>query len=170
MIRKVYFPRLIIPISALLGTLVDLVIGLLILIPLILWYGLVPTRAIVMLPFFTLMAMVAALAVGLWLSALNVRYRDVGHAIPFLTQCWMYASPVVYPVSLLYEAGLSRKVMFLYGLNPMVGILSGYRWALLGTLRPAIGPLAGSTALVLVLLGSGLVFFKYMERTFVDVI
>jgi lipopolysaccharide transport system permease protein len=169
-IRKVYFPRLIIPLSAVLGTLVDLAIGLVILIPLIYWYGLAPTRAIVTLPFFTLLALVAALAVGLWLAALNVRYRDVGHAIPFLTQCWMYASPVVYPVSLLRQAGLSGKLMLLYGLNPVVGVLSGYRWALLAADRPEIGPLAGSVAIVLLLLTGGLVFFKYMERSFVDVI
>lgn len=164
-IRKVYFPRLIIPISALLGTLVDLAIGLLILMPMIFWYGLAPTWAVLTLPFFTLLAMLAALAIGLWLSALNVRYRDVGHAIPFLTQCWMYASPVVYPISLV-----PAKLRFLYDLNPMAGVLAGFRWALLTTGRPEIGPIMASAAIVIVLLGGGLVFFKYMERSFVDVI
>jgi len=164
-IRKVYFPRLIIPLSAAVGTLVDLAIGLVILVPMIFWYGLAPTRAVLTLPFFTLLTMAAALAIGLWLSALNVRYRDVGHAIPFLTQCWMYASPVVYPVSLV-----PPNLRFLYDLNPMAGVLVGFRWGLLGTGRPAIGPILISTAIVAVLFVGGLVFFKYMERSFVDVI
>jgi lipopolysaccharide transport system permease protein len=164
-IRKVYFPRLIIPLSAVVAPLVDLAIGLLIVVVMVYWYGLMPTWRFLTLPFFALLALTAGLSVGLWLSALNVRYRDVSHTIPFLTQCWMYASPVVYPISLVPVA-----FRHLYSLNPMVGVIAGFRWALLMKDRPDIVPILASTAIVALLLVGGLVFFNHMERTFVDVI
>jgi lipopolysaccharide transport system permease protein len=168
-IRKVYFPRLIIPMSAVVAPLVDLSIGFLIVVVMIYWYGLTLTWRFLTLPFFVLLASTAGLSVGLWLSALNVRYRDVGHTIPFLTQCWMYASPVVYPIALV-DTLMPARWRFLYDLNPMVGVIAGFRWALLMKERPDFGPILASTAIVLALLGSGLVFFKRMERTFVDII
>ena len=117
------------------------------------------------LPFFLLLALSTALAVGLWLSALNVRYRDVGHTIPFLMQVWMYASPIVYPVSVIPE-----KYRFFYSLNPMVGVIEGFRWALLGKQSPDFGVMAISVAMVLLLMSGGLVFFRNMEKTFADVV
>jgi lipopolysaccharide transport system permease protein len=164
-IRKVYFPRLIIPASALLAALVDLAIGLLIVFVMLSTFGFRPTWSVLTLPVFTLLAVANALGIGLWLSALNVRYRDVGHTIPFLMQCWMYASPVVYPVSIV-----PVKWRYLYDLNPMVGVLAGFRWALLATDQLEIRAILTSTAIMCTLLVSGLVVFKYMERTFVDVI
>jgi lipopolysaccharide transport system permease protein len=118
-----------------------------------------------MLPVFLLFALLTALAVGLWLSAVNVKYRDVGHLVPFLVQVWMFASPVVYPVSAVPE-----KWRVLYSLNPMIGVIEGFRWALLGKSAPNVGPMLISTAGVLVILVVGIVFFKRMERTFADVI
>jgi lipopolysaccharide transport system permease protein len=164
-IRKVYFPRLILPLSAVVAPLVDLAIGLSIVGVMIYWYGLTLTWRVLTLPFFALLALTAGLSVGLWLSALHVRYRDVGHTIPFLTQSWMYASPVVYPIILV-----PQNFRTLYDLNPMVGVIAGFRWALLMKERPDVGPILVSTAIVGALLVSGLVLFKQMERTFVDVI
>src|SRR3984893_4752500 len=127
LITTFYFPRLVIPIAAVLAGLVDFAISFAVLLPLIWYYGIVPTAAVVLLPFFVLLAITTALAVGLWLSALNVKYRDVRYTIPFLTQFWMFATPVAYPSSLVPE-----KWRALYGLNPMAGVVEGFRWALLG--------------------------------------
>jgi lipopolysaccharide transport system permease protein len=117
------------------------------------------------LPIFLILALLSALSLGLWLSALNVRYRDVRYTVPFLTQLWMYASPVVYPLSLVPE-----KWRVVYGLNPMVGVIEGFRWALLGKESPDLRVMAISAAVVTLLLIGGLVFFRRMERTFADVI
>ena len=165
LITKVYFPRLFIPLSTVLGGLVDFGIAFLILLVLLVFYGIVPTVAILTLPLFLALAVATSLAMGLWLSALNVRYRDVVHTLPFLTQFWFFATPITYATTLIPEAWRP-----LYGLNPMVGVVEGFRWALLGQ-RAAIGPqLFVSAAVVGVLLVGGLVYFRRMERTFADVV
>lgn len=165
LISKVYFPRLVIPISSLLAGLVDFAIAFFVLIGLMLWYGIIPTITILWLPVFLLMTVVAALGIGLWLGALNVQYRDVNYIVPFLIQVWMYATPVVYPSSFIPE----RWRLF-YGLNPMAGAVEGFRWALLGGAQGP-GPLLVVSVLVaVVLLISGVFYFRRMERTFADVV
>jgi lipopolysaccharide transport system permease protein len=129
------------------------------------WFGILPTWGVFALPLFLLQALLTALAVGLWLSALNVRYRDVGHAIPFLIQLWMFASPIAYPVSLVPE-----KWRMLYSLNPMAGVIEGFRWALLGKESPDFMVIVISSFMVLALLLPGIIYFKYTERTFADVV
>lgn len=165
LISKVYFPRLIIPISSALAPLVDFMISFVILLGMMVWYGIAPTWGVLALPLFTLLAVVTAVAVSLYLAALNVKYRDVGHAIPFLVQFWMYASPVVYSTSIIPE-----KWRLLYSLNPMVGVIEGFRWALLGKAQPDFVLMAMSAVVVAVLLLGGLVYFKRTERIFADVI
>ena len=165
LITKVYFPRLILPLSKVFAGLIDLSVGFVILVAMMIWYQIPPTVGLLMLPVFVLVTMLSALSVGLWLTALNVKYRDVKFVVPFLMQCWMYLSPVAYATSLVPE-----KWQWLYGLNPMVGVIEGFRWALLGKTAPnAALMLASSTILVLILLG-GLLYFKRMERTFADLI
>ena len=165
LISKVYFPRLIVPIAAALAPLVDFALAFVLLLGMMVWFGIFPTWGVLALPLFLLLALMTALAVSLFLSAMNVKYRDVRHTIPFLVQFWMYASPVAYPVSLVPE-----KWRLLYGLNPMVGVIDGFRWALLGKSSPDFGPMAVSAAVVLALLLGGIVYFKRMERIFADVI
>jgi lipopolysaccharide transport system permease protein len=165
LITKVYFPRLIVPLASVIAPAVDFLFAFLLLLGLMAWFGIVPTWGILVLPLFFLLAMITALAIGLWLAPLNARYRDVGHTIPFLTQFWMFASPVVYPVSLIPESW-----RLLYSLNPMVGVIEGFRWALLGKGDTDFSPMLVSVAVVLVLLVGGVVFFKRMERTLADVI
>jgi lipopolysaccharide transport system permease protein len=132
---------------------------------LMLYYGIVPTRAVAFLPFFLLLAIATALGVGLWLSSLNVKYRDVRYTIPFLTQIWLFLTPVAYPSSLV-----PAKWRALYGLNPMAGVTEGFRWALLGTGGTAGGLLPVSIVAVVVLLAGGLVYFRQTERTFADLV
>jgi lipopolysaccharide transport system permease protein len=164
LITKVYFPRLVIPIAAVLAGLVDFAIAFVALLALMWYYGIAPTVAIVWLPLFILLAIVTALAVGLWLSSLNVKYRDVRYVIPFLTQLWLFVTPVAYPSSLVPE-----RWRALFGLNPMAGVVEGFRWALLGQAPP--GPLLlVSVVVVAVLLVGGLMYFRQMERTFADVV
>jgi lipopolysaccharide transport system permease protein len=165
LVSKVYFPRLIIPIAPIMASLVDFSIAFVIFMGLMVLYGIVPTLAVLTLPLFILFAMVSALAISLWLSALNVEYRDVRHTIPFLTQFWMFASPIAYSSSLIPE-----QWRFLYGLNPMAGVIEGFRWALLGKVQPNMGLLFISFGIVLIFLFSGLVYFTRMEKTFADVI
>lgn len=165
LISKIYFPRLIVPISGALGPLVDFAISFVILLGMMAWYGIAPTWGILTLPFFTLLAVVTAVAVSLFLSALNVKYRDVGHAIPFLVQFWMYASPVVYSVTII-----PQKWRLLYSLNPMVGVIEGFRWAMLGKERPDFAVMAMGVVVASVLLLVGLVYFKRTERFFADII
>lgn len=165
LISKVYFPRLIVPISAALAPLVDFAIAFVVLVGMMTWYGIAPTWGMLALPLFLLLALLTALAVGLWLSAFNVRYRDVRHTIPFLIQFWMFASPVAYPISLVPE-----KWRLLYSLNPMVGVIEGFRWALLGKESPDFSVMALSAGVVLAILIGGLVYFARMEQTFADVI
>lgn len=164
LITKVYFPRLVIPLSSVLGGLVDFAISFLVLIALMAYYHMTPTWNALWIPAFVLLTLVTAFAVGLWLSALNVLYRDVQYIIPFLIQLWMYLSPVVYPVT--YIRG---KWQFLYALNPMVGVIQGFRWALLGG-DPPSKLLAVSVAVVLFILVTGLYYFRRMERTFADIV
>jgi lipopolysaccharide transport system permease protein len=165
LITKVYFPRLIIPFSAVISPIVDFASAFALLLGLMAWYGIVPGWAVLTLPVFLLLCLLTALAVTLWLSAMCVRYRDVGMVIPFLLQVWMYASPVAYPVDLVPE-----KWRLLYALNPMAGVIEGFRWALLGTRAPDFTVMAVSSAAVVVMLYGGLVYFKRMERVFADVV
>lgn len=165
LLKKVYFPRLIIPIAPLFVGLVDFAIALVVLFGMMLFFGIAPGVAVLTTPLFVLLAVCTALAVGMWLSALNVQYRDIRYTIPFLTQLWLFATPVAYPSSLLSEPWRS-----LYGLNPMAGVVEGFRWALLGK-GGAPGPLlAVSVAAVLALLVGGLWYFTRMEQTFADVV
>jgi homopolymeric O-antigen transport system permease protein len=162
-ISKIYFPRLILPFAGTISGLVDFAISLVLFLGFMVWYEIGIAWWLLTLPFFLMFALVTALAVGLWLSALNVRYRDVTYTIPLLIQVWMFASPVVYPVSLI-----SEKWRFLYSLNPMAGVIEGFRWALLGKASPDFSVMAVSALVVMSLLAGGLVFFRNMERTFAD--
>lgn len=163
LIKKVYFPRLTIPLAAVLSGLVDFAIGFVVLLMLTVWYGVFPPITILFVPVFILLALVTALGVTMWLSAMNVQYRDVRYVIPFLVQFWLFATPVAYPSSLLPEPWKT-----LYGLNPMVGVVEGIRWALLGT-SPAPGLLllvSGLTAITALV--SGAFYFRRMEKSFAD--
>ena len=165
LVSKIYFPRLVIPIAAVLAGLVDFAIAFSVLIVLMMQYGIAPTWTIFTLPAFVLLAILTALAVGLWLSALNVQYRDVRYTVGFLTQIWLFLSPVAYPSSLV-----PARWRPLYGLNPMAGVVEGFRWALVGK-TPAPGAmLAVSVMMVLFLLVGGLFYFRRMENSFADVI
>lgn len=163
-ITKVYFPRLLLPFSAVGSFLIDFVIAMVVLGLLMLYFGITPSVAIVWLPLFTLFALVTALGVGTWLAAINVRYRDVKYAVPFLVQAWMFASPVIYTSGLI-----PKGWQWLYALNPMTGVLEGFRWALLGGQRPDELIFVSAAASVLVFLSS-LVYFRHAEQTFADVI
>ena len=169
LITKVYFPRLVIPISGVLSGLVDFGVAFLVLIGLMAYYRVSPTPAVVLLPAFLLLAMLTALGFGLWLSALNVRFRDVNYLIPFLVQIWMYLTPVVYGSTLIPE-----RFRFLLGLNPMTGVVEGFRWALLGNrLADAQAPgvlFVISIAITLLVLVSGAIFFRRTEDSFADII
>ena len=166
LITKVYFPRLVIPVSAVLASLVDFGVCLVVLLGMMFYYGIVPTVGVFLLPLFVLLAMATALAVSLWLSALNVQYRDVRQMVPFLIQLWLYATPIAYSSSLIPEGYRA-----LYGLNPMVGVVEGFRWALLGSRAWGTRTMVVVSALaVSVLLVGGLVYFRRMERTFADVV
>lgn len=165
LIRKVYFPRLLIPIAAVLAGLVDFGISFVLLIIMMLFFGIVPTLAIIALPLLLLLAVASALAVGIWLSALNVQYRDVRYTIPFLTQLWLFATPVVYPSTLV-----PQQWRLLYGLNPMAGVVEGFRWALLGS-KGGLGPMIWvSSVVVLLLLTGGIFYFRRMESAFADIV
>lgn len=165
LLTKVYFPRLIIPVSAVMAALVDFCFSLLVMAGMMIYYRYPPTLEILWLPLLILLALLTALAVGLWLSALNVQYRDVQHMVPFLVQIWMYASPVVYSSSLIPN-GIWR---YIYGLNPITGVVNGFRWALLGGPPPDTMFLISVVA-VFLLLGSGLFYFRRMERNFADLV
>ena len=165
LVKKVYFPRLVIPVAAVLSGLVDLLLALVVLIAMMGYYGIVPSRNVVFLPVFLVLALLATLAVSLWLSALNVEFRDVRYTLPFLVQLWLFATPIAYPSSLLSEPW--RTV---YGLNPMVGVVDGFRWALLdGAAQPGSIVIVSSLATVALLIG-GAFYFRRMERTFADII
>ncbi len=165
LITKVYFPRLVIPIAPVLAGMVDFSIAFTVLLGMMLYYGIIPTAAILTLPFFILLAVVTALSVGLWFSALNVEYRDVRYTIPFLIQFWLFATPIAYPSSLIPE-----QWRMLYGLNPMAGVVEGFRWALLGRAEGPGPMLAVSVMAVMVIFIGGLYYFRRMEKTFADVV
>ena len=165
LITKVYFPRLILPFAAVVSGLVDFAIAFGILLLMLLYYGVVPTLAVLYLPVFLLLALATALGAGLWLAALNAMYRDVRYAMPFLIQFWLFASPVAYPSSLIPE-----KWRWLYGLNPMAGVIEGFRWAITGQGRPPDLLLLASAGAVAVLLIGGLFYFRRMESSFADVV
>jgi lipopolysaccharide transport system permease protein len=165
LVTKVYFPRLAIPLAAVLAGAVDFLLAFGILLGMMAFYGTAPTAQVVWLPLFLLLAFVTSLGVGLWLSAWNVRYRDVRYIVPFLAQLWLFATPIAYPSSLLSEPW--RTV---YGINPMAGVVEGFRWALLGTGHAPGGMVLVSAAVALALLASGLFVFRRMERTFADVV
>jgi lipopolysaccharide transport system permease protein len=164
LITKVYFPRLVIPLAATIAGLVDLGVSFLLLVAVMFYYQIVPTIAVITLPLFVLLALCTALGVGLWLSALNVEYRDVQYIVPFLTQLWLFLTPVVYPASLL-----PAKWQTVYALNPMVGVIQGFRWALFGMPFQAAN-LAVSVTAAITILVTGLFYFRRMERTFADVV
>jgi lipopolysaccharide transport system permease protein len=164
-ITKVYFPRLVLPLSAVVSGLLDFAIAFVVLLGLMAYYRIVPHPAMLLLPCFLLLAIFTALGVGLWLSALNALYRDVRYVVPFLVQFWLFASPVAYPSSLVPE-----RWRWLYGLNPMAGVIEGFRWALTGHGQPPNILLAASTGMVLLLLGGGLAYFHHMEGTVADVV
>jgi len=165
MITKVYFPRLTIPLASVLAGIVDFLIAFVVLLGMMWYYNLELTSKMLTLPFFLLLALIASLGVGLWLSAMNVFYRDIGYIIPFLTQIWFYLSPIVYATSTVPE-----KLQPIYALNPMVGVIDGFRWALLGQ-EPAPGPLLIiSSAVAVILLVSGVIYFRRVERTFADMV
>lgn len=165
LITKVYFPRLIIPMATVLSGVVDFALAFVVLLGMMLYYGVVPTVNVLWLPLFLLLALVTALGVGLWLSSLNVKYRDVRYVVPFITQFWMFATPIAYSSKLL-----SHPWRTVYGLNPMVGVVEGFRWALLGT-STAPGPIiaVSSLASVVILIG-GAFYFRRMEKTFADLV
>jgi len=164
-IKKVYFPRLAIPIAAVLSGGIDFALAFLVLLAMMGFYGIMPTIAVLWLPLLLVLALITALGVGLWFSAMNVMFRDVRHAIPFIVQAWLFLTPIAYPSSLLHG---TWKVI--YGLNPMAGVVDGFRWALLGVQsRP--GPMIlTSTVVAIALLVSGAFFFRRMERSFADVV
>jgi lipopolysaccharide transport system permease protein len=164
LITKVYFPRLVVPLSSVLAGLVDFAIAFAVLLILMAFYGIHPTAAIVWLPLLVVLAVVTALSVGLWLSALNVKYRDVRYTIPFLTQLWMFATPVAYPSSIIPQPWRTWS-----GLNPMAGVVEGFRWALLGNGQVPGALLWVSVAAVLLLFTGGLIYFRRMESTFADI-
>jgi lipopolysaccharide transport system permease protein len=164
-ITKVYFPRLVLPLSAVVSGLLDFAIGFVVFLFMMLLYRIAPGRAVLLFPVFLLLAVATALGVGLWLSALNAVYRDVRYVVPFLIQFWMFVSPVAYPTSLVPE-----RWRWLYGLNPMAGVIEGFRWALTGKGQPPSLLLAVSAGAVFVVLIGGMAFFRNMEATIADVV
>jgi lipopolysaccharide transport system permease protein len=165
LITRVYFPRLVVPVAAVLGGLIDFAIAFVVLLLMMAWFGIAPSWAIVTLPAFILFGAVTALSVGLWLSALNVQYRDVRYTLGFLVQFWLFVTPVAYPSSLIPE-----RWRLLYGLNPMTGVVEGFRWALLGKADSPGNILLVSFAVVVLILIGGLLYFRRMEQQFADVI
>jgi lipopolysaccharide transport system permease protein len=165
LIRKVYFPRLIVPVAAIASGVIDFALAFVVLLGMMLYYGLLPTANMFWLPAFLLLAFITALGVGLWLSTLNVEYRDVRYVLPFITQFWLFATPIAYPSTLLSEPWRT-----LYAINPMVGVVEGFRWALLST-NTQPGPMIIVSSLVaLLILVSGAFYFRRMEKTFADVV
>lgn len=165
LIRKIYFPRLIIVLATISTPVVDFLISFIVLLLLLAWYGIIPTINIIFLPLFMIFIMFTTFSLSIWLSPLNVRFRDIQHVIPFLLQVWMYASPIIYPISIIPE-----RWHWLYSLNPMVGVIEGFRWMLLDKNNPNFQAMMISGIVVTLLLLGGLVYFKKMERAFADVI
>jgi len=164
-IKKVYFPRLVIPIGAVTSGVVDFILAFIVLLGMMAFYGIIPTASVIWLPLFFLLAFITALGVGFWLSAMNVMFRDVRYVVPFLIQIWLFATPIAYSASLL-----TGEWRTLYGLNPMVGVVEGFRWALLGVETKPGPMIAVSTCVSIVLLISGAYYFRRTERSFADVV
>jgi lipopolysaccharide transport system permease protein len=165
LIKKVYFPRLAIPIASVSASLVDFTLAFSVLVLMMLYYGITPTRNLVWLPLFLLLTLITTVGASLWLSAMNVQFRDIRHTMHFLTQFWLFVTPIAYPSSLLPEPWRT-----LYGINPMAGVVEGFRWALLGTDTPPGPILIVSFAVALIMLFTGMIFFRRMEKTFADVV
>ena len=165
LLTKVYFPRLVIPLATVIPPIVDFIIAFVVLLGMMVYYHITPTWNVLWLPAFLLLALVTALGVGLWLSAMNVKYRDIRYAVPFVVQFWMFASPVTYSSSIV-----PAQWRVLYGLNPMAGVIEGFRWALLGTATTPGPIVAASAAAAVLLLVSGAFYFRRMEKTFADVV
>lgn len=165
LVRKVYFPRLVMPLANVISPLLDFCIAFVVLLIVMAFFGVFPTWKLLAVPPLMFVAALLALAIGLWLGPINVRFRDVKHTLPFMLQIWMYASPIVYPLSLVPE-----KWQWLYAINPMVGVIEGFRWAVLDQGHPNFAALMTSAIIIAILLAFGLVFFRRMERTFADVI
>jgi lipopolysaccharide transport system permease protein len=165
LIKKVYFPRLAVPIASVTSGIIDFSIAFAMLLGMMLYYGILPTLNVIWLPCLLLLTLMTSLGVSLWLSALNVQFRDVRHVLPFLTQLWFFATPIAYPSSLLSEPWRT-----LYSLNPMVGVVEGFRWALLGTETAPGLMLIVSSLTALALLVGGAYYFRRLEKTFADVI
>jgi lipopolysaccharide transport system permease protein len=165
LVRKVYFPRLLVPLANVVTPLVDFAIAMCVLIAMMLWFGVPITPRMLVIAPLMMVAMMLALAVSLWLGPINVRFRDIKHTLPFILQIWMYGSPIVYPLSMVPE-----QYKLLYSLNPMVGVIEGFRWAVFNRGAPDFAVTAISAAIILLLLFGGLVFFKRMERSFADMI
>jgi lipopolysaccharide transport system permease protein len=161
---KVYFPRLIMPVASILSPLIDFIVAFGLLVIMMIFYGFVPTLNVIFLPLLIVFAMMTSLAVGLWLSALNVQYRDFQYTVPFLIQIWLFASPVVYPASMIPQSW-----QWLYALNPMTGVIEGFRWALLGTSPPGTSILI-SLGVVVLLIVTGMFYFRRMEQYFADIV
>ena len=165
MVKKIYFPRLALPLATVLAGVIDFALAFIVLLGIMFFYHMVPTINIIWLPFFSLLALVTSIGVSLWLSAMNVQFRDVRYTIPFLTQTWLFLTPIAYPSS-----SIPQPWQTLYGLNPMAGVVEGFRWALLGTNTPP-GPMtAVSTVVAVFLLISGAFYFRRMEQSFADVL
>jgi lipopolysaccharide transport system permease protein len=165
LITKVYFPRLTVPISSVVAGAVDFALAFVVLLLMMAYYHVTPTRNIIYLPVFFLLTLITSLGIGLWLSALNVKYRDVRLMLPFLVQLWMFGTPIAYPSSLLHE-----PYRTIYGLNPMVGVVEGFRWALLGVKSPPGPMIYVSAAISVLLLVGGVIYFRRMEKTFADLV
>ena len=165
LIRKIYFPRLIMPLANVVTPLVDFCIAFFILLILMAFYGMAPSWKFLLVPPLMVVSALLALSIGLWLAPINVRFRDIKHTLPFMIQIWMYASPIVYPLSMVPE-----QWQWAYSLNPMVGVIEGFRWAVFNQGEPNFMALGMSGVIILVLLVSGLIFFRRMERSFADVI
>ena len=165
LVTKVYFPRLVLPFSKVFAGLIDFGIAFIVMFGMMAWYRIPPTAGILLLPFFILIAMLSSLGVGLWLTAVNVKYRDIVFVVPFLSQLWMYASPVAYSTAIVPE-----KWQWVYSINPMVGVIEGFRWALLGKAAPDMGMMVISNVIIILIFISGLYYFRKMEKTFADII
>jgi lipopolysaccharide transport system permease protein len=165
LITKIYFPRLIIPLSIVGANLLDFGLSLTVLIVLTVIYGIMPSLNLLFLPLFILLNLMTALGVGLWLTAMNVQFRDIRHVVPFLAQLWLFATPVIYPSSTVPEPWRT-----LYGINPMVGVIEGFRWSFLGTTNPSIGTIGLSFIVALIVLITGAFYFRRMEKSFADIV
>ncbi len=165
LVRKVYFPRIVMPLAGVLAPLLDFCLAFIVLLGMMAWYGIAPGWQIIFVPLFIALTALLALSTGLWLGPVNVRFRDIKHTLPFLIQVWMYASPIVYPLSIV-PAGFK----WAYSLNPMVGLIEGFRWAILARGAPDLTSIAISVVFISVSMAGGLIFFKHMERSFADTI